>query len=84
MEKDIDQRQNKKQRVSFTQKTLFECNAIKKVSHDKKGKRILSDFNKNDIKDITGTEYGKGVPFLCEGCGKNFRNNQGLSAHKVQ
>ena len=74
----------KKQKTKLKQQTLFEIKAVKKVSHDKRGNRVESDFKKEEVNPITGTVFGKGVTFQCGGCGKDFRNQQGLSGHQIQ
>ena len=66
------------------QKTLFECNAVKKVTFDRKGKTVLTEFEKEEVKELTGSEFGKGVPFQCIGCNREFRTSQGLSGHQNQ
>ena len=66
------------------QKTLFECSAVKKVTYDRKGKKVLTEFEKAEVKEMTGSEFGKGMPFTCIGCNREFKSNQGLSGHQNQ
>ena len=66
------------------QKTLFECNAVKKVTYDRKGKSVLTDFEPSEVKEMTGSVFGKGVPFKCVGCDGEFETSQGLSGHQLQ
>ena len=74
----------KKQKTSKKQVTLFDCKAVKKISHDRRGNTIKSDFVAEEIRDITGSEFGKGVSFICTGCGSSFMKKQGLCGHQVQ
>ena len=57
---------------------------MKKVSYDRKGKRVMTNFEKEEVKDITGSEFGKGVHYHCIECGKDFRKSQGLKGHQIQ
>ena len=66
------------------QKTLFECNAVKKVTYDCKGKSTLTDFEQTEVKEMTCSVFRKGVPFKCVGCDGEFITSQGLSGHQIR
>ena len=63
------------------QKTLFECNTVKKISYDCKGKSVLTDFEQLEVKEMTGSVFEKEIPFKCVSCNGKFATSQGLSGY---